>query len=84
MPRYVTWTNYRGIGKTVEEATALYQKMKDLEDSGAYVAENPRLQDERIAAFGEYLEDVKKRSFLNMGNLIEMDPKILEELKKGI
>ena len=84
MPRYVTWTNYRGIGKTVEEATALYQKMKDLEDSGAYAAENLRLQDERIADFGEYLENVKKGSSPNIGNLIEMDPKILEELKRGI
>ena len=84
MPRYVTWTNYRGIGKTVEEATTFYQKLKDLEDSGAYVAENPRLQGERIADFGEYLGDVKKGSFPNMGNLIEMDPEILEELKKGI
>lgn len=63
---------------------ALYQMMKELENSGAYLAENRRLQDERIAAFGEYLEDVEKGSFPSVGNLIEMDPKILEEVKKGI
>lgn len=63
---------------------ALYQMMKELENSGAYLAENRRLQDERIAAFGEYLEDAKWGSFPSVGNLIEMDPKILEEVKKGI
>ncbi|MDB4537951.1 3-methyl-2-oxobutanoate hydroxymethyltransferase [Akkermansiaceae bacterium] len=144
VPRHVTWTNYRGIGKTQEEATALYQKMKDLENAGAYAAEiecvphqlaswlcsetsmllmslgsgsgcdtqflfsddilgdyderlprhakayrdfaaeNRRLQDERVAAFGEYLEDVKSGAFPAAGNLIEMDPGVLEEVKKGI
>ena len=39
VPRHVTWTNYRAIGKTVEEGKMLYQKMKDLESSGAYAAE---------------------------------------------
>ncbi len=39
VPRHVTWTNYRAIGKTVEEAKGLYQKMKDLENAGAYAAE---------------------------------------------
>ena len=144
VPRHVTWTNYRGIGKTAEEATALYRKMKDLENAGAYAAEiecvphqlaswlcsetsmlmmslgsgsgcdtqflfsddilgdyderlprhakayrdfaaeNRRLQDERVAAFGEYLEDVKSGAFPNAGNLIEMDPDVLEEVKKGV
>ena len=144
VPRHVTWTNYRGIGKTKEEATALYQKMKDLENAEAYAAgiecvphqlaswlcgetsmllmslgsgsgcdtqflfsddilgdyderlprhakayrdfaaENRRLQEERVAAFGEYLEDVKSGAFPNAGNLIEMDPDVLEEVKKGV
>ena len=144
VPRHVTWTNYRGIGKTVEEATGLYQTMKDLESAGAYAAEiecvphqlaswlcsetsmllmslgsgsgcdtqflfsddilgdyderlprhakayrdfaaeHRRLQNERVAAFGEYLEDVKSGAFPDAGNLIEMDPAVLEEVKKGI
>lgn len=39
VPRHVTWTNYRAIGKTVEEAETLFQKMKELENAGAYAAE---------------------------------------------
>ena len=39
VPRHVTWTGYRSIGKTVDEAKALYGKMKDLENAGAYAAE---------------------------------------------
>ena len=75
MPRYVTSTNYPGIGKTVEEVMAMYQMMRDLEDFGAYLAKNRRLQDERIAAFGKYLEVVRKGSFPDSGSLIELDPK---------
>lgn len=39
VPRHVTWTGYRAIGKTVEEAKQLYRAMKDLENAGAYAAE---------------------------------------------
>jgi 3-methyl-2-oxobutanoate hydroxymethyltransferase len=39
VPRHVTWTNYRAIGRTVEEAKQLYRKMKELESAGAYAAE---------------------------------------------
>ena len=39
VPRHVTWTGYRAIGKTVEEASALYWQMKELESAGAYAAE---------------------------------------------
>src|SRR6516162_1981252 len=39
VPRHVTWTGYRAIGKTVAEAKQLYQRMKDLENAGAYAAE---------------------------------------------
>ncbi|MDE0822219.1 MAG: 3-methyl-2-oxobutanoate hydroxymethyltransferase [Opitutales bacterium] len=39
VPRHVTWTNYRAIGKTVEEAGELYTRMKELENAGAYAAE---------------------------------------------
>ena len=39
VPRHVTWTNYRAIGKTPEEAKELYCQMKELENAGAYAAE---------------------------------------------
>ncbi|QTN33063.1 3-methyl-2-oxobutanoate hydroxymethyltransferase [Akkermansiaceae bacterium] len=39
VPRHVTWTNYRAIGKTADEAKQLYSQMKDLENAGAYAAE---------------------------------------------
>jgi len=39
VPRHVTWTGYRAIGRTVAEAKQLHQHMKDLENAGAYAAE---------------------------------------------
>src|SRR5881227_3287935 len=39
VPRHVTWTGYRAIGKTVADAKQLYQQMKELENAGAYAAE---------------------------------------------
>jgi 3-methyl-2-oxobutanoate hydroxymethyltransferase len=39
VPRHVTWTGYRAIGKTVEEARELHRRMKELESAGAYAAE---------------------------------------------
>jgi 3-methyl-2-oxobutanoate hydroxymethyltransferase len=39
VPRHVTWTNYRAIGRTVEEAKQLHQRMKELESAGAWAAE---------------------------------------------
>ena len=39
VPRHVTWTNYRAIGKTSSEAVQLYTQMKELENAGAYAAE---------------------------------------------
>jgi 3-methyl-2-oxobutanoate hydroxymethyltransferase len=39
VPRHVTWTGYRAIGRTVEEALQLHRRMKDLENAGAYAAE---------------------------------------------
>lgn len=144
IPRHVTWTNYRAIGKTADEAKKLYQQMKDLENAGAYAAElecvphnlatflssqtklllmslgsgsgcdtqflfsddilgdyderlprhakayrnfleeNRRLQKERIAAFGEYIADVKEGRFPERSNLIEMDESLLEEVKAAV
>ena len=39
VPRHVTWTAYRAIGKTDEEARELYRRLKELENAGAYAAE---------------------------------------------
>ena len=39
VPRHVTWTGYRAIGKTADEAAALYRRMKELENAGAWAAE---------------------------------------------
>src|SRR5688572_20397577 len=139
VPRHVTWTGYRAIGKTVEEAKQLHQRMKELESAGAYAAElecvphnlatflcaqtkmilmslgsgsgcdtqflfsddilgdyeerlprhakayrnfleeHRRLQRERIAAFGEYIADVKEGRFPERGHLVDMDEKALKE-----
>ncbi|RFC43979.1 MAG: 3-methyl-2-oxobutanoate hydroxymethyltransferase [Verrucomicrobia bacterium] len=139
VPRHVTWTGYRAIGKTVEEAQELYRKMKTLESAGAYAAElevvphnlasflcartsmilmslgsgsgcdtqflfsddilgdyeerlprhakayrnfleeNRRLQRERIAAFSEYIADVKEGRFPERSHLVEMDDALLDQ-----
>lgn len=39
VPRHATWTNVRAIGKTPAEARQLYDRMKQLENAGAYAAE---------------------------------------------
>lgn len=144
VPRHVTWTGYRAIGKTVAEAKELYRRMKALESAGAYAAElevvphnlarylsshtklilmslgsgggcdtqflfsddilgeyeerlprhakayrrfleeNRRLQQERIAAFREYMADVAEDRFPERCHLVEMDEKLLEEAVKEI
>jgi 3-methyl-2-oxobutanoate hydroxymethyltransferase len=144
VPRHVTWTGYRAIGKTVEEAREVYRCMKALENAGAYAAElevvphnlarflcsqtklilmslgsgdgcdtqflfsddilgdyderpprhakayrnfaeeNRRLQAERIAAFGEYIADVKAGHFPERCHLVEMEPSLLDEVKRSI
>lgn len=133
VPRHVTWTGYRAIGKTAAEARVLFGRMKELESAGAYAAEleivphrlathlsantsmllmslgsgtgcdtqflfsddilgdyderiprharsyrnfreeYARLQRERVAAFGEYIEDVREGRFPGPGNLLEME-----------
>ena len=138
VPRHVTWTNYRAIGKTLEEAKELYRRMKELEDAGAYAAEievvphqlasylcsqtsmilmslgsgggcdtqflfsddilgdyderlprhakayrdfraeHERLQNERVAAFGEYVSDVETGRFPASTNLIEMEDEVMQ------
>lgn len=143
VPRHVTWTGYRAIGKTVEEAKGLYRRMKELESAGAYaaeleivphnlarwlcsqtkmllmslgsgsgcdtqflfsddilgdyderlprhakayrnfLAEHRRLQEERIAAFKEYIADVKEGRFPEPSHLVEMDAKLLDEVMRS-
>src|SRR5687768_15086810 len=39
VPRHVTWTGYRAIGRTVEEALQLHRRLKELENAGAWAAE---------------------------------------------
>jgi 3-methyl-2-oxobutanoate hydroxymethyltransferase len=140
VPRHVTWTGYRAIGKTVEEAKKLHHRLKELENAGAYAAElelvphnlarflcsqtkmivmslgsgsgcdtqflfsddilgdyeerlprhakayrnfleeHRRLQRERIAAFGEYISDVKEGRFPERCHLVEMEEKLLQEV----
>ena len=144
VPRHVTWTNYRSIGKTVAEAKQLYEEMKRLESAGAYAAElevvphnlaawlckqtsmilmslgsgtgcdtqflfsddilgdyderlprhakayrnfrreYQRLQQERIAAFYEYAEDVKSGRFPEPGHLVAMEAHLLKQLQQEI
>jgi len=140
VPRHVTWTGYRAIGKSAAEAKALFEQMKRLESAGAYAAElevvphklaswlcsktsmllmslgsgdgcdtqflfsddilgdyderpprhakayrdfaaeNRRLQEERIAAFSEYIADVKEGRFPERGNLVGMSKEALAEV----
>lgn len=144
VPRHVTWTGYRAIGKTAEEASKLYRKMKELESAGAYAAElevvphrlasflssqtslllmslgsgtgcdtqflfsddilgdyderiprhakayrdfaaeNRRLQEERIAAFGEYIRDVQEGAFPSESHLVGMDEAEFEKFKGSL
>ncbi len=144
VPRHVTWTGYRAIGKTAAEARVLYGKMKELESAGAYaaelevvphrlasflsantclllmslgsgtgcdtqflfsddilgeyddrlprhakayrnfLAEYRRLQEERLAAFREYVADVKEGRFPEAGHLVEMDEAEFEAFRETL
>jgi len=139
VPRHVTWTNYRAIGKSPDEALRLYREMKDLENAGAYAAEievvphrlasflcsqtsmilmslgsgsgcdtqflfscdilgdyderlprhakayrdfaaeHRRLQQERVAAFREYIGDVREQRFPERSHLVDTEDALLEE-----
>jgi 3-methyl-2-oxobutanoate hydroxymethyltransferase len=144
VPRHSTWTNIRAIGKTSVEAKQLYDKMKRLENAGAYAAElevvphrlasylckktslilmslgsgsgcdsqflfsddiladyderlprhakayrnflkeYQRLQNERIAAFKEYAEDVTSGRFPEARHLVGMDDSEFERAVEAI
>jgi 3-methyl-2-oxobutanoate hydroxymethyltransferase len=140
VPRHVTWTGYRAIGRTVAEAMELHRRMKELESAGAYAAElevvphnlarflcsqtkmllmslgsgdgcdtqflfsddilgdyeerpprhakayrnfaaeYQRLQEERTAAFREYIADVQEGRFPDRSHLVDMDAALLGEV----
>ncbi|MEP6671954.1 MAG: 3-methyl-2-oxobutanoate hydroxymethyltransferase, partial [Chthoniobacter sp.] len=144
VPRHVTWTGYRAIGRTVEEALELHRRLKALENAGAYAAElevvphnlarflsaqtkmllmslgsgtgcdtqflfsddilgdyderpprhakayrnfaaeHRRLQEERIAAFREYIADVNEGRFPERSHLVEMEAPALDEVVRAI
>ena len=144
VPRHVTWTGYRAIGKTVEEAKELHRRMKELESAGAYAAElevvphnlarflssqtkmllmslgsgsgcdtqflfsddllgdyderpprhakayrnfaaeQARLQQERLAAFREYIADVHAGRFPERSHLVEMEAPLLDEVVRSL
>ncbi len=144
VPRHVTWTGYRALGRTVAEAMELHRRMKELESAGAYAAElevvphnlarflssqttmllmslgsgsgcdtqflfsddilgdyderlprhakayrdfaaeHRRLQQERIAAFSEYIADVREGSFPARSHLVEMEASFLDEVVRSI
>lgn len=50
VPRWQTWTGVRAVGKTAEEAVALYQQAKALESAGAWAVEMELVPVE-VAAF---------------------------------
>jgi 3-methyl-2-oxobutanoate hydroxymethyltransferase len=49
-----------------------------------FLEEYRRLQRERIAAFSEYIADVKEGRFPTTGNLIEMDDAVLQRVVASI
>ncbi len=144
VPRHVTWTGYRAIGRTVEEALELHRRMKELENAGAYAAElevvphnlarflsaqtkmllmslgsgagcdtqflfsddilgdyderpprhakayrnfaaeHRRLQQERAAAFREYVADVGEGRFPERAHLVEMEAPVFDEVVRAL
>ena len=144
VPRHVTWTGYRAVGRTGDEALRLHRQLKTLEDAGAYAAElecvphplarflssqtrmllmslgsgdgcdtqflfsddilgdHPerpprharayrnfheeyqRLQRERVAAFSEYIADVREGRFPERRHVVEMDAAVLESVIRAV
>ncbi len=140
VPRHVTWTGWRAVGRTVAEAKELHRRLKEMESAGAwaaelevvphnlarflssqtrlvlmslgsgsgcdtqflfsddilgdyderpprhaktyrnFAAEHRRLQEERIAAFREYIADVREARFPEPGHLVEMEAAALAEV----
>ena len=54
VPRRSTWTGgLRAVGKTVEEAIWVYQKIKDFESAGAYAVEVEVIPEELLSAISK-------------------------------
>ncbi len=49
-----------------------------------FAEENRRLQAERLAAFREYIADVKEGRFPERSHLVEMDGTLLEEVTRTL
>src|SRR5205807_5330879 len=49
-----------------------------------FVEEHRRLQRERIAAFSEYIADVKAGRFPERGHLVELDDRLLREVTDSV
>src|SRR5947207_1778417 len=49
-----------------------------------FLAEHRRLQEERIAAFREYIADVNEGRFPEPDHLVEMDSKLLDEVVRSL
>jgi 3-methyl-2-oxobutanoate hydroxymethyltransferase len=49
-----------------------------------FLEEHRRLQRERIAAFSEYIADVKEGRFPERTHLVEMDPALLREVEQAL
>lgn len=50
IPSYITWTGWRAVGKTADEATMLYRHAKKMEEIGVFGAELEVVPD-RVAKF---------------------------------
>ncbi len=49
-----------------------------------FAAEFRRLQEERIAAFSEYIDDVQNGAFPESGHLVELQDGLLEEVRQFV
>ncbi len=73
VPRHVTWTSYRAIGRTPEEAAKLYGKMKELENAGAYAAELEVVPHQ----LASYLSNQTKMLLMSLGSGTGCDTQFL-------
>lgn len=63
IPSYITWTGFRAVGKTANEALAVWNHVKQLEDIGAFGAELEVVPD-RV---GEFISKNTSMIMLGMG-----------------
>ena len=63
IPSYITWTGWRAVGKTADEAAALWRHTKKLEEIGVFAAELEVVPD-RVA---QYLTENSSLVMLGMG-----------------